>query len=61
MALITVPPSMTKRCYIKSQHNGQIYVIYLFPINLVHFIGTNLYRYFYRYENSTVVTLKAYI
>ena len=42
LALITVPPSMTKRCCIKSQHNGQVYVIYLFLINLVHFIGTNI-------------------
>ena len=32
VALITVPPYMTKRCYIKSQHNLQIYFIYLFLI-----------------------------
>ena len=44
VALITVPPSMTKRCCIKSPHNGQVYVIYLFPINLVHFIGTNIMK-----------------
>ena len=32
VALITVPPSMTKRCYNKSQHNLQIYFISLFLI-----------------------------
>ena len=32
VALITVPPSMTKRCYNNSQHNLQIYFIYLFLI-----------------------------
>ena len=32
VGLINVPPSMTKRCYIKSRHIWQIYFIYLFLI-----------------------------